>query len=130
MILAETNSKIIFRDLGITYMSPDYETIDKISKVCNNFGFNYNIIDPDNPNSIGLNPFSFDDPIQTALAISTVLKGFYTDKNPEQEIMYRENLSNQIIENLAILLKIEYPKLNNEKCFHEKVESQQYERIN
>lgn len=115
MILAETNSKIIFRDLGITYMSPDYETIDKISKVCNNFGFNYNIIDPDNPNSIGLNPFSFDDPIQTALAISTVLKGFYTDKNPEQEIMYRENLSNQIIENLAILLKIEYPKLNNEK---------------
>ena len=115
MILAETNSKIIFRDLGITYMSPDYETIDKISKVCDNFGFNYNIIDPDNPNSIGLNPFSFDDPIQTALAISTVLKGFYTDKNPEQEIMYRENSSNQIIENLAILLKIEYPKLNNEK---------------
>ena len=115
MILAETSSKIIFRDLGITYMSPDYETIDKISKVCDNFGFNYNIIDPDNPNSIGLNPFSFDDPIQTALAISTVLKGFYTDKNPEQEIMYRENLSNQIIENLAILLKIEYPKLNNEK---------------
>ena len=115
MILAETNSKIIFRDLGITYMSPDYETIDKISKVCDNFGFNYNIIDPDNPNSIGLNPFSFDDPVQTALAISTVLKGFYTDKNPEQEIMYRENLSNQIIENLAILLKIEYPKLNNEK---------------
>ena len=115
MILAETNSKIIFRDLGITYMSPDYETIDKISKVCDNFGFNYNIIDPDNPNSIGLNPFSFADPIQTALAISTVLKGFYTDKNPEQEIVYRENLSNQIIENLAILLKIEYPKLNNEK---------------
>ena len=115
MILAETNSKIIFRDLGITYMSPDYETIDKISKVCDNFGFNYNIIDPDNPNSIGLNPFSFDDPVQTALAISTVLKGFYTDKNPEQEIMYRENLSNQIIENLAILLKIEYPKLNNDK---------------
>ena len=115
MILAETSSKTIFRDLGITYMSPDYETIDKISKVCENFGFNYNIIDPDNPNSIGLNPFSFDDPIQTALAISTVLKGFYTDKNPEQEIMYRENLSNQIIENLAILLKIEYPKLNNDK---------------
>ena len=115
MILAETSSKIIFRDLGITYMSPDYETIDKISKVCDNFGFNYNIIDPDNPNSIGLNPFSFDDPIQTALAISTVLKGFYTEKNPEQEIMYRENLSNHIIENLAILLKIEYPKLNNEK---------------
>lgn len=115
MILAESNSKIIFRDLGITYMSPDYETIDKISKVCENFGFNYNIIDPNNPNSIGLNPFSFDDPVQTALAISTVLKGFYTDKNPEQEIVYRENLSNQIIENLAILLKIEYPKLNNDK---------------
>jgi len=115
MILAESNSKIIFRDLGITYMSPDYETIDKISKVCENFGFNYNIIDPNNPNSIGLNPFSFEDPVKTALAISTVLKGFYTDKNPEQEIVYRENLSNQIIENLAILLKIEYPKLNNDK---------------
>ena len=115
MIYANTSSKIIYRDLGITYMSPDYETIDKISKVCNNFGLKYNIIDPDNSDSIGLNPFSFVDPVQTALAISTVLKGFYSDKNPEQEVMYRENLSNQIIENLAILLKVEYPKLNNGK---------------
>ncbi len=114
-ILSESSSKIVYRNLGITYMAPDYETIERIRGVCDNFGMSYNLIDPDNPNSPGLNPFSFDDPVQTALSISTVLKGFYTDRNPEMEMAYKENMSNQIIENLAILLKVMYPKLNNGK---------------
>ena len=115
LILADTGARIVYRDLGITYMAPDYETIGKIKQVCDNFGISYNLIDPDNPSSPGLNPFSFEDPVQTALSITTVLKGFYTDKNPEMEMAYRENLSTQIIENLAILLKVVYPKLNNGK---------------
>ena len=108
-------SKPVYRNLGITYMAPDYETISKVKNVCDNFGVSYSIVDPDDYNSIGLNPFAFDDPVQTALSISTVLKGYYTDKNPEMEQAYQENLSNQIIENLAILLKVVYPILNDGK---------------
>lgn len=115
MILAESSSKITYRNLGLTYLAPDYETIEKMKDVCDNYGMKYNLIDPNNPNSPGLNPFSFEDPVQTAISISTVLKGFYTDKNPEMTVAYRENLSNQVIENLAILLKVVYPKINNGK---------------
>ena len=107
--------KPVYRNLGITYMAPDYETISKVRNICENFGVHYNIVDPNDSHSIGLNPFAFDDPVQTALSISTVLKGYYTDKNPEMEKAYQENLSNQIIENLAILLKVVYPILNDGK---------------
>ncbi len=115
LIYFDSPTKPIYKNLGITYMAPDYETISRVKSVCDNFGISYNLVDPDNSNSIGLNPFAFDDPVQTALSISTVLKGFYTDKNPEMAQAYQENLSNQIIENLAILLKIAYPILNNGK---------------
>ena len=114
MILADTGSRIIYKNMGLTYMAPDSETINKIQGVCDNFGLTYHLFDPSNPKqSEGLNPFSFEDPIKTATAISTVLKGFYTDRNPEMEMAYRENLSTQIVENLAILLKAVYPKINN-----------------
>ena len=115
LILSQNASKIVYKNLGLTYMAPDYETIGKIKKVCESYSLNYNLIDPDDPTSIGLNPFSFDDPVQTALSISTVLKGFYTDNNPESEMAYKTNLSNQVVENLAILLKVMYPKINNGK---------------
>ena len=104
MILADTGSRIIYKNMGLTYMAPDSETINKIQGVCDNFGLSYHLFDPSNPKqSEGLNPFSFEDPIKTATAISTVLKGFYTDRNPETEMAYRENLSTQVVENLAIL---------------------------
>lgn len=115
LIYFQSSSKTVFRNLGITYMAPDEETVYKVKDICDNFGMTYNLIDPNNPNSPGLNPFAFDDPVQTALSISTVLKGFYTDKNPEMAQAYQENFSNQVIENLAILLKVMYPKLNDGK---------------
>ena len=115
MIYSDTGSNIIYRDLGITYMAPDYETISKVKGVADNFGIPVNLIDPDSPTSIGLNPFVFDDPTQTAIVISTVLKGLYTDKNPEMELAYRENLTSQILENLTILLKLIYPRMNEGK---------------
>ena len=115
LIYADSGSNLVYRDLGITYMAPDVETIDKVRGVAKNFGIPVNIIDPDDSASLGLNPFAFDDPTQTAIAISTVLKGLYTDKNPETEAAYRENLTSQILENLTILLKLIYPKMNEGK---------------
>ena len=115
LIYATSGSNIIYRDLGITYMAPDYETISKIKNVADNFGIPVNLIDPDSQSSPGLNPFAFEDPTQTAIAISTVLKGLYSDKNPGMEMAYRENQTSQIIENLTILLRLIYPKMNEGK---------------
>ena len=115
LIYATSGSNIVYRDLGITYMAPDYETISKIKNVANNFGIPVNLIDPDSQASPGLNPFAFEDPTQTAIAISTVLKGLYSDKNPGMEMAYRENQTSQIIENLTILLRLIYPKMNEGK---------------
>ena len=115
LIYANSGSNIIYRDLGITYMAPDYETISKVKSVADNFGISVNLVDPDSPTSPGLNPFAFEDPTQTAIAISTVLKGLYADKNPGMEMAYRENQTSQIIENLTILLRLIYPKMNEGK---------------
>ena len=115
LIYATSGSNIIYRDLGITYMAPDYETISKVKNVADNFGIPVNLIDPDSQSSPGLNPFAFEDPTQTAIAISTVLKGLYSDKNPGMEMAYRENQTSQIIENLTILLRLIYPKMNEGK---------------
>lgn len=115
LIYATSGSNIVYRDLGITYMAPDYETISKVKNVADNFGIPVNLIDPDSQTSPGLNPFAFEDPTQTAIAISTVLKGLYSDKNPGLEMAYRENQTSQIIENLTILLRLIYPKMNEGK---------------
>ncbi len=120
LIVSETSSKFCYRNLGITYMAPEDETIIKVQNICDNFGIPYHLVDPNNSTSPGLNPFTFDDPTQVALCISTVLKGFYNDRNPEISPTYQVNVANQlvasqIIENLAILLKVVYPKLNDGK---------------
>ena len=93
-------------------MSPDYEVISHMTDVCHNFGFDYNMIDPSDINSIGLNPFVYDDPSKIAITISSALKAMYNDAHSEVEDAYREDVAIQAIENLAILLKEMYPRMN------------------
>ena len=59
-----------------------------------------------------MNPFVYDDPIKTGMAISSVLKGLYSTSRPDAQLAFRENTAIQIIENLSILLKEMYPRLN------------------
>lgn len=113
LILSNNKDGIVYRDLGLTYISPDFESIARILDVADNYKMNVNLIDPNNPDSPGLNPFIFDNPLHISIAISSVLKGLYATSRPDVELAYRENVSSQAIENLAILLKIMYPKLNN-----------------
>ena len=47
------------------------------------------------------------------MAISSVLKGLYSTSRPDLQMAFRENTAIQIIENLSILLKEMYPRLNN-----------------
>ena len=80
--------------------------------VCDNYHIKYNIIDPSNSNSIGLNPFVYNDVSKIAITISSVLKGMYVNTHPEIEEAYREDFIIQAIENLTIMLKEMYPRLN------------------
>lgn len=113
MILNKSNSGYTYRNLGLTYMCPDYESMAHMIKVADSYKLPYNIVDPNDPNSIGLNPFIFDDPLQTSIAISTVLKGLYSSTHSDINQAYRENAATQAVENVSILLKEIYPRLHD-----------------
>ena len=108
----------VYKNLGITYMAPDYESIMHMKEVAENFNIKYNIIDPNDTNSIGLNPFIFDDPIKTSIAISSVLKRLYhaeMELNSTTSIneAFMNNIVTQAIENLTLLLKETYPRIHD-----------------
>ena len=105
-----TSPKPIYRDIGMTYLSPDSESISKMIDVCKNYGVSYTILDPLNPaNSVGVNPFVYDDPNTIAVTISSTLNGIKAPDNDN----YSEDIVIQILENLTILLKLIYPQMNN-----------------
>ena len=113
LILNSSDDGITYRNLGITYICPDYESISHILNVADNYKMPVNLIDPNNSNSPGLNPFAFDNPLQTSIAISTVLNGLYSAPATDMEFAYRANVSSQAVENLSILLKEMYPKMHD-----------------
>lgn len=115
MIYATSDDKIIYRDLGLTYISPDFESTSRILKVAKNYHVKVNLIDPNSPDSPGLNPFAYDNPLQASIIISSVLKTLHSTNQPSLDIGLgaQENFSTQAIENLSILLKIMYPKMHD-----------------
>lgn len=113
MVIA-TSPYNIYKDIGITYMSPDFETLEQMITVCNNYNVDYNLIDPSQPEkSIGLNPFIYDDPTKISVIISSSLQGLVADEADEMKDLYKEEAALQIIENLSILLKVIYPKMHD-----------------
>jgi len=113
LILDSAGDKITYRDLGLTFLSPDYESLSHIMNVAHNFNFHVNLIDPNNENSIGLNPFIYDDPTKTAIVVSSVLRGMYKSISLDTDEVYKENVAMQAVENLSILLKEMYPRIND-----------------
>ena len=114
MIAYDDGNNILYRDLGFTSISPDYESTSRILEVANNYNIPVNLIDPSNPDSPGLNPFAFDDPVKIAIIISSVLKEMYTYAGRDIEESFRQNVTLQAVENVSILLKEMYPRLNGE----------------
>ena len=109
-----SSSNMVYKDLGLTYMSPDFETLEKMMNVCKNYGINYYLIDPSHPaDSQGLNPFVYDDPSKIAMTISNALQGMSGTEANEIKETYREDITIQIIENLSILLKVIYPEMHD-----------------
>ena len=111
-MILDSSSEITYRNCGITVMSPDREISDHMMSVCKNFGLSYNVIDPSDRNSIGLNPFVYDDVNKIAITISSVLKTMLDISNEEPDEKYRESVVIQAIENMSILLKEMYPRMN------------------
>lgn len=107
------DGKFIYRNLGLTYLAPDFETISHVLDVAKNLNLKVNLIDPLKKDSIGLNPFVHDDPTDTAVAISTILYGMYISKKVDVDLAFREHAASQAVENLAILLKEMYPRLHD-----------------
>lgn len=109
MIIANAGDKYIYKNLGITYISSDIESVNHIKKVLKAYKLKYNLLDPSDSDSIGLNPFIYDDPIQIAIAISLILKGTAVSVSDDPQYAFMESASKQIIENLVILLKETFP---------------------
>lgn len=111
-MILDSNSEITYKNCGVTVLSPDREISDHMMSVCDNFGLSYNIIDPSDKNSIGLNPFVYDDTNKIAITISSVLKTMLEISKDEPDETYRESVVLQAIENISILLKEMYPRMN------------------
>jgi len=114
MIHGNQDGKTIYKDIGLTYVSPDFESVSRVLKVAKNYHVKVNLIDPSTPESIGLNPFAYDNPLQTAIIISTVLKDLHQSNRADLDLNLgvQANFASQAIENLSILLKIMHPKMH------------------
>ena len=107
------NGTIIYKDLGITVVSPDYEHIQRIIDVANNFNITHYVVDPLDKNSVGLNPFIIGSPALCGLVISGILSSLYNPESQTAELAYMYDLGQQAIQNLVILLKVIYPRMHD-----------------
>ena len=117
MILGESNGKYIYRTLGLTSISPDYESISHMMEVAENFNMKYHIVDPNDRNSIGLNPFVYDNPLKAAGVFSYVLKAMYQGTLDNIDKVNLENDAIEALENTCTLLKVSYPIIYKDRDY-------------
>jgi len=107
----ETN-KIYYRGLGFTLVAPDNACIERVRKVADAYHIPVNVVDPSDPNSLGINPFTGKDPAKIAAIISTVLKAMNEADGGKDDTFF-QSVAQQAFENLAILLKLIYPRMHD-----------------
>ena len=106
--------KIVYKNFGITVVSPDSDHTDRIKEVATNFDIPFIEIDPTKPDSIGINPFIIGNPALCGLIISLAIRGLYSPIGTTSvDMSYMEDISTQAIQNLVMLLKVMYPKMND-----------------
>ncbi len=111
-MILDDSGEVTYKNCGITVLSPDREISDHMMSVCKNFGLPYKVIDPSDKASVGLNPFVYDNPNKIAITISSVLRTMLDISKDEPDETYRESVVVQAIENMSILLKEMYPRMN------------------
>lgn len=105
--------QMYYRNLGFTLVAPDNACIERVRKVATAYSMDVRVIDPMDPYSYGINPFIGKDPAKVAAIISTVLKGMYEADGGGGDNIFFASVSQQAFENLAILLKLVYPKVHD-----------------
>lgn len=103
---------LYYRGIGFTLVAPDNACIERVQKVADAYKMHVNIIDPTDPNSYGINPFTGKDPAKIAAIISTVLKAMNEADGGKDDTFF-QSVAQQAFENLAILLKLIYPRMHN-----------------
>ena len=111
-MILDDSGEITYKNCGITVLSPDKEISDNMISVCKNFRLPYKVIDPSDKNSVGLNPFVYDNPNKIAITISSALRTMLDISKEQPSETYRESVVIQAIENMSILLKEMYPRMN------------------
>jgi len=109
------DGSIVYKNFGVTSLTSDYVHTSRILEVAKNLDIPVTLIDPSNyMNSIGLNPFALiNNPPLCGLIVSLVLRAWYSPASFTAELAYMEDLAKQAVQNLVLLLKCVYPKLNN-----------------
>lgn len=103
----------IYKNLGITVVEPDGKFCSDFRDVARNYGIEVKVVDPQDPNTYGINPFQNKDPDKAASIIATVLKGMYESENPGGNNVFFGQVTQQALENIALLLKVMYPRLHD-----------------
>ena len=109
----ENDGTIIYKNFGITVVTPDADNTDKIKEVAKAFDMPFIEIDPTKPDSVGLNPFIIENPALCGLIISSVIRGLFAPGLATAELAYSEDVATQAIQNLVMLLKVMYPKMHD-----------------
>ena len=112
-LIHSESPSIVYKDLGITLVSSDYESTERMIEVAKNFNLKVNTVDPKDPDSIGINPFSYGNPGEIGAVISLILSATYSSSHPVQDEEYFMNSAAQAVQNLTIVLADMYPKLHD-----------------
>lgn len=107
------DGQITYRNLGLVSVTPDFEQTKRIAEVAKSMDIPVHLIDPCDPTSVGLNPFVIEGPSLCALTISQVLRNLYFASSKTAELLYMDDMAFQAIQNLVMLLKVMFPKLND-----------------
>jgi len=107
------DGKIVYKNLGLTSVTPDFEHTSRILDVAKNFNIPVKLIDPLDTNSVGLNPFILPSPALCGLIISMIIEHLYNAPSATAELAYMKDLAYQAVQNICIFLKVLYPLKNN-----------------
>lgn len=112
-LIHSDSGKIVYKDIGMTLLTPEYESAERMMGIAKNFNLKVNVIDPFNPNSAGLNPFAYGSAGEIAGFISAIISATYSAKHTQEEEMFFMNSAAQAVQNLTIILADMYPRLHN-----------------
>lgn len=95
------------KDLGVIYLAPEIESVKKLEQVAQNYGVNHKVVNPDDKDSYGINPFVGNRYESIALTISSMINSMR--KATEGSTLVRDNFEeSRAVENVVILLKLMY----------------------